>query len=174
MEIALVENLQREDLAPLEEAAAFERLARDHGLTQEQISVRLGRSRSSIANTMRLNSLPSSVRAALADRRISEGHARALLGVEDVSDLETVLDRITSDGLNVRQTEKLVASQRKPRPADRAARPKPAMLAQLEGDLRRRFGTKVTVTKGRKTGRIVIEYYSDEELAALAERLLTE
>lgn len=175
VEIALVENLQREDLRPLEEAAAFDRLSRDHGLTQEQIAAAIGRSRSSVANTMRLLTLPPAVRQALTRGEITEGHGRALLGLDDAAAMEATLARVIASGLNVRQTEQLVASLR-PASSDRRQTPteRPAALVQLEADLRRRFGAKVSVIEGRKNGRIVIEYYSDEELAGLADRLLGE
>jgi ParB family chromosome partitioning protein len=172
MEIALVENLQREDLSPLEEAAAFERLIRDHGLTQEAVATRVGRSRPSVANSLRLLSAPTAVKLALADGRISEGHARALLMLRTPDDIEEALARITRDSLSVRQTEQLVASK-KSGPAPTTSHPaKPALIEGLETDLRRRFGTKVSVVKGRRIGRIVIEFYSDEELAAVTEKLL--
>jgi len=171
-EIALVENLQREDLSPLEEAVAFERLARDGGLTQEQIAGRVGRSRSSIANTMRLLTLPAPAREALAAGHISEGHARALLGLDDMTAMEALLTRVIRDGLNVRQTEALVVALKQGTKRKRPAAGRPAGLARLEDSLRGHLGTKVSVLKRHKTGRIVIEFYSDEELDGLAERLL--
>lgn len=171
MEIALVENIQREDLSPLEEASAFDRLARDHGLTQQQIADHMGRSRSAVANTMRLLTLPVALREALADESIREGHARALLGLEDPVTMEQALGQVVANGLNVRQTEALVARLRS-EPRQRTERARPTQLIQLEQALRDSFGTRVSVVKGRKSGRIVIEYYSDEELQALTDRLL--
>ena len=172
MEIALIENIQREDLSPLEEASAFERLAREHSLSQEEIATRVGRSRSSVANTIRLLNLPTLVRESLARRDITEGHARALLGLDDHAVMEAALLRIVRGGLNVRQAERLVASLRQGTKT-RAVHDKSAEWVQLESDLRNALGTKVSVVKGRKAGRIVIEYYSEEELESLVDRLLS-
>ena len=172
VEIALIENIQRENLAPLEEAAAFDRLSREYGLTQEQIAQRVGRSRSSIANSVRLLNLPAKLREALDSGVISTAHARALLGLESAQLMESALDRVIRTDLNVRQTERLVAALRAgPMPPVRDRKQLPE-LAQLETELRSRFGTKVSVVNGRKAGRIVIEYYSAEELTVLADMLL--
>lgn len=174
MEIALVENIQRQDLDPLEEAAAFDRLVREFGLTQEDLALRVGRSRSSVANTLRLLSLPTPARQALIQGDITEGHARTLLRLE-LQAAEMVLERIVREGLNVRQTERLVSSMvdgpSKPPGTIRVQRPE---LRELEERLRSSLGTKVSVVKGRKFGRIVIEYYSNEDLETLVERLLNQ
>jgi ParB family transcriptional regulator, chromosome partitioning protein len=173
MAVALVENLQRQYLDALEEAAAFDRLIRDHGLTQGEVAKQVGRSRPSITNSLRLLGLPSSVKDALIDCRISEGHARALLALSDSLAMDAGLQRIMEDGLTVRQTEALVASFKAgvtPRPVRTVT--KPADIVSLEDNLRATLGTKVSIQRGRKAGRIVIEYYSEEDFQTLTERLL--
>ncbi len=176
LELALVENLQRADLAPLEEAAAFRRLVDEFGLTQEDVAVRMGRSRSSVANTIRLLDLAEPVRAALAEGRITEGHARALGGLEEVGQGQ-VLGVVVARGLSVRDTEELVrrlrdrtATQRSGKNAGATRDPQ---LEHLEAGLRSALGTKVRLARSRRGGRIVIDFYSDEDLARLYERLVT-
>ena len=174
LELALVENVQREDLGPLEEAAAFRSLIDEFGLTQDEIATRIGRARSTIANTLRLLDLDPAVQQAITDGRISEGHARALGGLP--TELQArVLGSVVDQELSTRQTEELVRRLREPRPAkaadqapDRRLDPD---LERVEEDLRRSLGTKVTLARSRKGGRIIIEYYSDEELGQLYDRL---
>jgi ParB family chromosome partitioning protein len=173
LELALVENLQREDLDPLEAAAAYRRLIDEFGLSQEQIALRVGRARSSVANTLRLLELDDGVQAAIADRRLTEGHGRALGGLPREHQAR-VLDSVIAQDLSVRQTEELVRRLREPRPTpmDRTAtQPGDPDLERVEEDLRRSLGTKVSLARTRRGGRIVIEYYSDEELGRLYERL---
>jgi len=174
LELALVENLQRADLNPLEEAGAYRRLHEDFGLTQEQIAARVGRSRTAVANSLRLLGLNSEIRASLAGGEISEGHARALLGLEDESQRRHAWHTVVEEGLSVRQAEELVRSW--PRRA-RAARPRARMrspeLLEVEERLRASLGTRVSLTTGRRGGRIVIHFYSQEELEGLVERLTT-
>ena len=174
LEVALVENVQRADLDPIDEALAYRQLIDEFGLTQDNVAARVGKARSSVANTLRLLELHPDVQAAIGDGRLSEGHGRALggLGVEGQGHvLGTVLDQ----GLSVRQTEELVRRLREPRaaatPAATPRRLDPDM-ERVEEDLRRRLGTKVSLSRSRKGGRIVIEYYSDEELGRLYERLI--
>ena len=173
LELALVENLQREDLGPLEEAHAFRSLVDDFGMSQEEIAARVGRARSTVANTLRLLDLDPAVQAALTDGSISEGHARALGGL--VTDQQSrVVGTVVEQQLSVRQTEELVRRLREPRRITAAAatpRLEPE-LERVEEDLRRALGTKVTLARSRRGGRIVIEYYSDEELTQLYERLI--
>lgn len=173
-EIALVENIQRQDLDPLEEAAALEALIREHGLTQDQAARRIGRSRSAVANSLRLLTLPSPVREALVEGAITEGHARALLAVTDASEIERILRRVVDDGLSVRRTESLVAGLKDGRTTRvvRGPRERRPELRSLEDQLRQSFGTKVSVLPGRNRGRIVIEYYSQDDLSTLLDRLL--
>jgi ParB family chromosome partitioning protein len=172
LEVALIENLQREDLDPIEAAHGFRRLVDEFGFTHERIAERVGRARSTVANTLRLLDLAPRVQAAVADRQLTEGHARALGGLT-VEHQELVLDSVVGQELSVRQTEELVRRLRTPRPEPIAtkARATDPDLERVEEDLRRSLGTKVSLARSRRGGRIVIEYYSDEELGRLYERL---
>jgi ParB family chromosome partitioning protein len=173
LELALVENLQREDLGPLEEANAFKSLVDDFGMSHEDIAARIGRARSTVANTLRLLDLDEDVQALLSEGVISEGHARALGGL--IPDQQArVVSTVVEQQLSVRQTEELVRRLREPRKlrADATARRLEPELERVEEELRRSLGTKVTLARSRRGGRIVIEYYSDEELAQLYDRLI--
>jgi len=173
LELALVENLQREDLGPLEEAHAFRSLVDDFGMSQEDIAARVGRARSTVANTLRLLDLDPALQAALTDGSISEGHARALGGLT-TDQQSRVVGTVVEQQLSVRQTEELVRRLREPRRIIAASAP-PRLepeLERVEEDLRRALGTKVTLARSRRGGRIVIEYYSDEELTQLYDRLI--
>jgi ParB family chromosome partitioning protein len=172
LELALVENLQREDLDPLETANAYRQLIDEFGLSQEEVATRVGRARSTVANTLRLLDLAPGVQAAVADGRLTEGHGRALGGM--ATELQDrVLDSVIGQELSVRQTEELVRRLRepKPEPAGPATRQSDPDLERVEEDLRQALGTKVSLARSRRGGRIVIEYYSDEELSRLYERL---
>jgi len=169
LELALVENLQRQDLGPLEEAAAFRRLGDEFGLTQEAIATRVGRSRPAIANSLRLLSLPDEIQASLARGEITAGHARALLGIEDRAEQRRTWRRIVEGGLTVRDAEAMAKGRT--RTGRRAPRAQSADLAAIEERMRASLGTKVELRKGRKGGRVVIHFFSDEELDALIERL---
>jgi ParB family transcriptional regulator, chromosome partitioning protein len=172
LELALVENLQRSDLDPIETATAYRQLIGQFGFSQETIAERVGRARSTVANTLRLLDLAPAVQLAVAEGRLTEGHARALGGLAPEFQ-ERVLDSVIGQELSVRQTEELVRRLREPRP-DPAARAEPRRdpdLERVEEDLRRSLGTKVSLARSRRGGRIVIEYYSDEELGRLYERL---
>ena len=169
--VAIVENVQRADLNAMEEAHAYRQLADEFNLTQDEIATRVGRARSTVANTLRLLDLEPSVQQALADGNITEGHARALAGASAAGQrqlVETVMVR----SLSVRQTEELVRRLRE-RPATPTATAVDAAanMDHLEEDLRRALGTKVLLARSRKGGRIVIEYYSDEEFSRLFDRL---
>ena len=172
LELALVENLQRDDLDPIEVALAFRQLIDDFGFTQEALSERVGRARSTVANTLRLLDLDAEVQAAVVDGRITEGHARAVGGLPP-GHQSRVLGSIVDGDLSVRQTEELVRRLREPRPTVSSDPPRPGDpdLERVEEDLRRALGTKVRLARSRRGGRIVIEYYSDEELGRLYERL---
>jgi ParB family chromosome partitioning protein len=171
LELALVENVQRADLGALETAEAFRHLADDFKLTHEQIAVRVGKSRVAVSNTLRLLDLPEAIRKALANGMITEGHARALLGLKTPQSQAAALDRILNEDLNVRQTEELVrrlsGEKRpgKPRPAP------PPELTDLEERLMQSLHTKVNLKRSRKGGTMVIHYYSDEELDTLVSRI---
>jgi ParB family chromosome partitioning protein len=175
LELALVENLQREDLNPLEEAAAFRRLNDEFHLTQEQISQRIGRSRASVANTLRLLTLEEDIRASLASGQISEGHARALLSIDDPDMRLDMWRRIVGDDMTVREAEDIAralkAMSASPKqPSSNAPSIDPHVRA-LEDDLRHALGAPVSLTRGRHGGRIVIRFYSDDELEGLLDRL---
>lgn len=173
LELALVENLQRADLAPLEEAGAFRRLIDEFGMTQEEVATRMGRSRSSVANTIRLLDLAAAVRAALASGQITEGHARALGGMDEAGQAQ-VLGVVIARGLPVRDTEELVRRLRRRTTSARSKASTDAdpEMERIEAGLRSALGTKVRLARSRRGGRIVIDYYSDEDLARLYERLV--
>jgi ParB family chromosome partitioning protein len=169
--LALVENLQRQDLTALEEASAYQQLITHHGLTQEAVATRVGKSRTAVANALRLLQLAPAVHRALANGAITAGHARALLAAPDASAQETLLRRVTAASLSVRATEELVRRGTQPRSRARpTGRPE---VAALEGELRQRLSTKVQIFHSRRGGRVVIHYYSNEELQALYDRLLS-
>ena len=174
LELAIIENVQRSDLSPLEEAEAYRQLAEDFDLPQEAIAARVGKSRVAVTNTLRLLKLPDAVKNALIEGRVSEGHARALLALPTPEAQAAALRTVIALELNVRQTEELVrklSGEKTPR------KPKPAAVpevAELEERLRTSLGTKVTLRSGRKGGTLTIHYYSDEELEALMGRLLHE
>ncbi len=170
LELALVENVQRADLNAVEEAEAYGRLMQEFGLTQQQVADRVGKSRAAVANTVRLLSLPETLKRAVVEERITEGHARAILGLRERQQQIAVLERVEREGLTVRQTEELVRRLNEPAPS----RPQPQRdpdIARIEDDLRRTLGTRVSVQPGKRGGRIVIEYYSDDEFQGLYERL---
>ncbi len=171
LELALVENLQRADLNPLEEAAAYFQLLEEFGLTQEQIARRVGKSRVAVANTLRLLKLSTPVQEALLAGKISEGHARALLGLEQAEAQEAALRTVLRDGLSVRQTEELVRQMAGARER-KTVHEKPPETRALESRFREALGTKVNLTRTEKGGRIIIYFYSDEELDALYERIV--
>ncbi len=174
LELALIENLQRTDLTPLEMAEAYRQLAEDFNLTHEQIAERVGKSRTSVTNTLRLLNLPDQVRKALAEGQISEGHARTILGLSSVKAQISVLISILNLGLNVRQTESLVKKMSGERPAPKT-KPAPSPEVQaLEDRLRNFFGTKVNLNSRKNGGSLVIHYYSDEELNDILDKILPE
>lgn len=171
LEVALVENLQREDLNPIEQAEAYLRLQDEFGLTQEEVARRVGRDRSSVANALRLLKLPKQVQADLVEGALSEGHARALLGLERGADQIRARDEVIRRGLSVRATEVLV---RRLKPAgSRERRPpvsEPAIRA-AEDALRQALGTKVQICKKGPGGMIEVEFYSMEDLDRIYERI---
>jgi ParB family chromosome partitioning protein len=174
LELALVENLQREDLDAIEAARAYRQLMDEFAFTQEDLAARVGRARSTVANTLRLLELHQAVQDAVAADLITEGHARALGGLPTESQgraMATVID----DALSVRQTEELVRRVREPRVAEQApadAGPRDPDIERVEEDLRRSLGTKVRLTRTRRGGRITIEFYGEDELARLYVRLI--
>ncbi len=168
MEMALIENIQREDLNPIEEAEAYERLMKEYNLTQEEISNTVGKSRPAIANSLRLLNLNGKLKAYVINEEISSGHARALLAIEDVKLQEKIAEEIIDKELNVRETEKLIkkmlSKDKKPKQAKLTEE-----LADIEDKLKNIFGTKVKLLSNNKKGKIMIEYYSNEELERILE-----
>ena len=173
--LALIENVQRQDLNPLEESRAYKRLVDDYGLTQQQVAERVGRSRASVTNRLRLLDLSQQAQQALVGGAISEGHARALLALRGPDDQLEALARVQREGLSVRDTERLAQrvadGGRKPR---RTAAPDPDVEAVVEA-LRRELGTKVSMRRGaRGRGTLTIHFGGDEELNGVLDRLLPE
>jgi len=172
LELALIENLQREDLNPLEAAQGYQRLCDEFSLSHEAIAEQVGKSRTAITNTLRLLKLAPAARQALVANRISEGHARALLGLPTAQAQGAALQTVLKGDLNVRQTEELVrrlSGQRRTsaKPARRSAEE-----TALEDQLRQSLGTRVLLRRGARGGSIILHFYSDEELNALVDRLL--
>lgn len=175
LELALVENIQRADLNAMEEAHAYRRLIDEFGLSIEQIGARVGRSRPTIANTLRLLDLAAEVQSAVSGGAISEGHARAIAGLDDAAAQRELLSVVVARGISVRETEELARRLKEERQARQSEAPETARhhdIDALESELRAALGTKVTVSTSRRGGRIVIEYYDREDLGRLCERLV--
>lgn len=174
LEIALVENIQREDLNALEEAYAINQLIDTFGLTQEEAARRLGRSRSAVANTLRLLGLPAEVKHDITQDKLSAGHARALLGLDNAQTQILLARKIVEQQLSVRQTEEMVRKM-KNAPAAAKARPLKSRnqlhYESLVSDLASRWGTKIAINQSGKKGKLMIEYYSEDDLSRLIERL---
>jgi ParB family transcriptional regulator, chromosome partitioning protein len=174
LELALVENIQRADLGPLETAQAYKHLVEDFNLSHEEIAVKVGKKRATVSNTLRLLKLPQRIQEGLAKTEIDEGHARALLALPTAQAQLAAFDTVVRNQLNTRQTEELVRrlqGHKETRPA------RPAKHAESEAiaaRMREALGTKVALKRGRKGGTIVIHFYSDEELNAIAEAILGE
>lgn len=172
LELALVENLQRKDLNPIEEASAYQELMQRFNLTQEALSTRIGRDRSTIANFLRLLRLPQPFQQDLINNQLTTGHARVLVSIESPLVQRTLRDLIIKKALSVRQTESLAKKlQAQPKPKEQRVEGD-HYIRSLARDLQRSLGTKVTITKSGDKGRIIIEFYSDEELGRLIDRLL--
>jgi ParB family chromosome partitioning protein len=174
VELALVENVQRADLGPLETAEAYRQLAEDFGLSHEEIADRVGKSRTTITNTLRLLRLPEDVKEALVSGKISEGHARALLSLPTEEAQSAALRSILKLSLNVRQTEELVRKLSGEKAQKQPPAPPNPEIKDLEEQLRQRLGTKVTLNQRTKGGTLTIHYYSAEELDSLLEMILGE
>lgn len=172
LQMALVENLQREDLNPLEAAEAYQKLVADFGLTQEELAGRLGRDRSSVANSLRLLRLPKRIREDVAEGTLSEGHARALLGLEKTADQLKARDEVVRRGLNVRGTEALVRRLRSPGTKSAREPSQDPNLSALEDQLRTTLGTKVRIVADGKGGTLHIAYFSSDDLSRIADIIL--
>ncbi|WP_068675972.1 ParB/RepB/Spo0J family partition protein [Oceanobacillus sp. Castelsardo] len=172
MELALLENLQREDLTPIEEAEAYSNLMNELRITQEELSKRLGKSRSHIANLVRLLSLPETIVAYINNGELSMGHGRALLGLKDKEQLTPLVNKIRSEKLNVRQVERLISSLNERQPVKKKGNPKKDIfLAERESVLRDHLGTAVSIHRGKRKGKIEIEFYTDDDLERIIELL---
>jgi ParB family transcriptional regulator, chromosome partitioning protein len=174
MEFALLENLQREDLTPIEEAMAYQTLMEQLKLTQEELANRVGKSRPHIANHLRLLSLPKDIQQLITDGILSMGHGRALLGLKKKEKMKAIVDKVIREQLNVRQLEKLIQEMNqnvsretiKPKKIEKSV-----FVKQSESLLREKFGTNVTIKQNRKKGRIEIEFFSNEDLERILQLL---
>jgi len=173
LELALIENVQRADLTPLETAEAYRQLAEEFNLSHEEIAARVGKSRTTVTNTLRLLKLSAPVLQALAAGEISEGHARALLELSPQAQ-QAVLDQVIKFALSVRQTEALANKYKGQKPAHNDAKTPPPEIIALEEQLRSYLGTRVTLRHGKRGGSLVIQYFSDEELNHLVAQILKE
>jgi ParB family chromosome partitioning protein len=172
VELALVENVQRADLGPLEAAEAYAQLHKEFGLSHDQIAKRVGFSRVAITNTMGLLELSDQVKRALVSGSISEGHGRALKALDSDAAQNAALRTVVAQDLSVRQTEELVRKLKGVKPKKKTKRSQPADIQSLQAELRDALGTKVNLKHGAKGGSLTLYYYSDEELDTLVNRLL--
>lgn len=172
MEIAILENLQREDLTPIEEAEAYQNLIENLNLTQEQLAFRLGKSRPHIANHIRLLSLPEEVRAAISGGELSMGHGKALLGLKKKKNIPLIMTKTIKENLNVRQLEALVQrlNENVPRETKQEVK-KDIFTVEKESELRELFGTAVSIIKNKNKGKIEIEFYSEDDLERILQLL---
>lgn len=176
MELGLIENLQREDLNPMEEALGYQALVQEYGLTQEEAAQQVGKSRPAVANALRLLSLPDAIRALLEEGKLSAGHGRALLAVPDSTLQKKLAQKVVQEGLSVRQTEAMAKRLAQAGAEAEEAAAKPADPMKLYRDaaakeLSQRWGRKVSITKGPKKGKVEFEFYNDEDLTELLDRL---
>ena len=169
LEMSIVENIQRADFNPIEEANAYHRLMTEFGLTQDQAAERVGKSRSAVANFLRLRQLDDAIKTSIIEGEISMGHARALLGLEDPPTRLAAWRAILNKHLSVRETEELIRKRKAapPKPAKKPPNEVERHLAYLAEDLSRYYGTKVTIQRQKKRGTVAIEFYSDEDLDRL-------
>ncbi|MEG1724173.1 MAG: ParB/RepB/Spo0J family partition protein [Anaerovoracaceae bacterium] len=171
MLIAIIENMQREDLNAVEEAEGLHQMIATYGLTQEQVSISVGKSRPYITNSLRLLKLPEEIREKLADGDLTAGHARALINIEDSKVQRQICERIIKEGLSVRETEKLASTDGKTMKKHPVKKVKNADTQRVEYELKEALGTKININQNGKKGKIEIEYYSNDELERLIELL---
>ena len=169
--LSLIENLQREDLNPIEEATAYRRLSNYYKLTQQQIAEAVGKSRATVANTIRLLDLDKTTRDYIKHGKISIGHAKVLLSIDSPTTRNDLLRRTLADGITVRQLEQLATPQSTQRPQRPSAPIKPPHIKELERKLRQYLGTKVSIQQGEKRGRIVIDFYSVQDFDRIADTI---
>jgi ParB family chromosome partitioning protein len=169
LEMSIVENVQRSDLNPIEEAEAYYRLITEFGLTQDQAAERVGKSRSAVANFLRLRQLPSQIKASIMDGILSMGHARAILGAETKVQQNAVWRTVISKGLSVRETERLIKrlKSEKEKPKKPPLSSDQSYFTDVAEDLSRRFGTKVRIKRRGQKGSVEIEFYGDDDLDRL-------
>ncbi|MGA9288563.1 MAG: ParB/RepB/Spo0J family partition protein [Anaerobacillus sp.] len=172
MEIALIENLQRENLNPIEEAQAYQKLMKETDVTQEELSKRLGKSRPHLANFLRLLQLPGEVQEYISEGKLTMGHGRAILGLKKKEGRKSLAERVLKEKLNVRQLENLITqlNQNVSRETKKGVKSDP-YLKEKENNLRERFGTSVSIKKSKKKGKIEIEFFSEEDLDRILEVL---
>lgn len=176
MEIALIENLQREDLNSIEEANAYRQLMDEFSLTQDEVAQRLGKSRSLIANTLRLLNLPQDTQDLIQENKLSAGHGRALLAVKNKKSRENLVKRVLEEKLSVRELEKIVKNSKDNKKTPKKQRQealKSPILVELEETLQKSLGTKVNINSKNKRGKIEIEYYSNEDLERILEIIVS-
>ena len=172
MELALLENLQREDLNPVEEGAAYQSLLRNLDITQEELAKRMGKSRPHIANHIRLLSLPVQVQDYISQGKLSMGHGRALLGLKNKSEIKPLAEKVMKDNLNVRQLEGIIQDLNDGVPRETKKTPsKDIFIQERENQLRERYGTTVTIKQNKKRGKIEIEFFSNEDLERILDLL---
>jgi ParB family chromosome partitioning protein len=173
LEMSIVENIQREDFNPIEEAEAYHRLITEFKLTQDQAAERVGKSRSAVANFLRLRNLPQQIKDSIIDDSLSMGHARALLGVDNKAAQIDIWRKVVSRGLSVRETESLVRQLRVERTPRRSppSSSEDVYFSDVMADLSRHFGTKVNIKRRGKVGKLEIEFYSDDDLDRLLRQL---
>jgi ParB family chromosome partitioning protein len=174
LEMSIVENIQRENLNPMEEAEAYHRLITEFNLTQDQAAIRVGKSRSAVANFLRLRQLPEAIKDSIFQDKLSMGHARALLGVETSAQQLAAWRKVMAQGLSVRETEKLIRrlkAEVKPSAPPAAAPSEDRYFLDMADDLARYFGTKVQIHRKGKRGRVIIEFFSDDDLDRLIQLL---
>jgi ParB family transcriptional regulator, chromosome partitioning protein len=173
MELAVLENLQREDLNPIEEGQAYQTLMEKLKFTQEEVAKRLGKSRPHVANHIRLLSLPAKIQELISDGKISMGHGRALLGLRQKAKLPALVDKIIQESLNVRQLEKIIQNlnENVPRETKNPEKKKDVFIQEREHSLRERFGTTVNIKQTKNKGKIEIEFFSKEDLERILEML---
>ncbi|MCB2168695.1 MAG: ParB/RepB/Spo0J family partition protein [Deltaproteobacteria bacterium] len=169
LEMSIVENIQRADFNPIEEADAYHRLMTEFGLTQDQAAERVGKSRSAVANFLRLRQLDDAIQTSIVEGAISMGHARALLGLESVPGRRSAWRTIIAKKLSVRETEQMIRKLKSapPKPAKRPPNEVDRHLSSLAEDLSRYYGTKVTIQRQKKSGTVAIEFYNDDDLDRL-------
>ncbi|CEG21189.1 Chromosome-partitioning protein Spo0J [Planococcus massiliensis] len=171
MELAILENLQREDLTPIEEAEAYQKLMEALNLTQEQLAFRLGKSRPHIANHVRLLALPEPVRQMISDKKLTMGHGRTLLGLRTKKLISETAEKVVKESMNVRQLENLVQRLNEDVPRETVEKKKNLFIEEKQSELRDRFGTNVQIKKSKNKGKIEIEFFSEEDLERILELL---